>query len=151
VSASPTAGPVLIAYDGSDLAKLAIDEAGDLLSPGREALVLCVWQPFDLGFVPADDAPLDAKNAAAVRAAAGRTAAAGSGLAETAGFQARPLEAEASPIWKGIVETAEEHDSGLIVLGSRGRGGISGLIIGSVARAVADHSDRTVLISHRRR
>ena len=143
-------GPVLIAYDGSDLAKLAIDEAGDLLSGGRDALVLCVWQPFDLGFVPADDAPLDAKNAAEVRAAAGRTAAAGSGLAEAAGFHARPLEVEASPIWKGIVETGEQHDTSLIVLGSHGRGGVTGLIIGSVTRAVADHSQRSVLITHRR-
>jgi nucleotide-binding universal stress UspA family protein len=37
------------------------------------------------------------------------------------------------------------------VLGSHGRSGVSGLIIGSVARAVADHSQRTVLIAHRRR
>ncbi len=144
-------GPVLIAYDGSDLAKHAIDEAGDLLSSGRDALVLCVWQPFDLGFVPADDAPLDAKNAAEVRAAAGRTAAAGSGLAEAAGFRARPLEVEASPIWKGIVESAELHDTSVIVLGSHCRSGLSGLVIGSVARAVSDHSERTVLIAHRRR
>jgi nucleotide-binding universal stress UspA family protein len=153
VNATHAAGsaPVLIAYDGSDLAKLAIDEAGELLSPGRDALVLCVWQPFDLGFVPADDAPLDAKNAAEVRAAAERTAAAGSGLAEAAGFHARPLEVEASPVWKGIVESGEQHDAGLIVLGSHGHSGVKGLIIGSVARAVADHSRRTVLIAHRRR
>ncbi|HEY3774536.1 MAG TPA: universal stress protein [Solirubrobacteraceae bacterium] len=143
-------GPVVIAYDGSDLAKLAIDEAGDLLSPGREALVLCVWQPFDLGFVPADDAPLDAKSAVEVRAAAGRTAAAGSGLAKAAGFHARPLEVESSPVWKGIVEAGEQHHASLIVLGSHGRNGLTGVVVGSVARAVADHSKRTVLIAHRR-
>jgi len=143
-------GPVVIAYDGSDLAKLAIDEAGDLLSPGREALVVCVWQPFDLGFVPADDSPLDARSAVEVRAAAQLTAAAGSALAEAVGFRARPLELESSPVWKGIVEAGEQHDASLIVLGSHGHSGLSSVIVGSVARAVADHSKRTVLIAHRR-
>ena len=38
------------AYDGSELAKLAIDEAGRRLRPGRDAIVLTVWQPFDIGF-----------------------------------------------------------------------------------------------------
>jgi nucleotide-binding universal stress UspA family protein len=142
-------GPVVIAYDGSDLAKLAIDQAGALLSPGRGALVLCVWQPFDVGFVPADDAPLDAKNAQQVRAAAERTAAAGATLAEAAGFQAQPLEVEASPIWKGIVGVGEEHRASVIVLGSHGRNGLTNRILGSVARAVTDHSQRAVLIAHR--
>ncbi len=141
-------GPAVIAYDGSDLARLAINQAADLLSAGREALVVCVWQPFDLGFVPADDHALDAKNAQEVCAAASRTAAAGAELARAAGFDARPLEVEASPIWKGIVEVAEQHDASVIVLGSHGHSGLSGLVVGSVARAVADHSHRTVLITH---
>ena len=45
-------GLVLFAYDGSDLAKLAIDDAGKQLEPGRDALVVCAWQPFDVGFLP---------------------------------------------------------------------------------------------------
>lgn len=141
-------GPVVLAYDGSELAKLAIAQAGTLLRPGREAVVLCVWQPFDLGFVPADDTPLDAKDAKEVCAAAGRTAAAGVRLAEAAGFRARPVEVEASPIWKGIVAAGEEHDAVVIVLGSHGHSGLTKLVVGSVARAVADHSRRTVLITH---
>jgi hypothetical protein len=48
----PASGPIVFAYDGSELAKLAIDEAGRQLPPGRDALVLTVWQPFDVGFVP---------------------------------------------------------------------------------------------------
>jgi len=144
-----TPGPVVIAYDGSELSKLAIEEAGALLSGGREALVVCVWQPFDLGFVPVGEIPLDAKQTPEVRAAAERTAAAGAALAEAAGFRARPLEIEASPIWKGIVETGEEHDASVIVLGSHGRSGFTGMIVGSVAGAVAGHSKQTVLISHR--
>jgi hypothetical protein len=37
---------VVFAYDGSELAKLAIDEARRQLAPQRDALVLTVWQPF---------------------------------------------------------------------------------------------------------
>jgi nucleotide-binding universal stress UspA family protein len=149
MNGEPTSGPVLIAYDGSALSKLAIEEAGALLSGGREALVVCVWQPFDLGFVPVDETPLDAKQTPAVRAAAERTAAAGALLAEAAGFHARHLEIEAAPIWKGIVETGVEHGASVIVLGSHGRSGFTGMVVGSVAGAVAGHSMQTVLISHR--
>ena len=38
-------GPVVFAYDGSDLAGLAIEEAGRQLQPGRDAVVLTVWRP----------------------------------------------------------------------------------------------------------
>ncbi len=54
-------GPIVIAYDGSELAELAIAEAGELLRTDRPVLVVCAWQPFDVGFVPADDFHVDAK------------------------------------------------------------------------------------------
>jgi nucleotide-binding universal stress UspA family protein len=143
-------GPVVFAYDGSDLAKLAIDEAGRQLGPGREALVLTVWQPFDVGFVPTVALRINAAEVADVRDAAQQTAAEGASLAKAAGFDARALEMEVAPTWKGIVQAAEEHDASLIVLGSHGRTGLAGVMLGSVAEAVASHSRRTVLITHRR-
>jgi hypothetical protein len=54
------ADPVLFAYDGSELAALAIEQAAEQLAPGRDALVVCVWQPADVGFVPADERHFDA-------------------------------------------------------------------------------------------
>ena len=63
-------GPVVFAYDGSELAKLAIDEAGRQLAPGRDALVLTVWQPFDVGFVPTVALGVNAAEIADVREAA---------------------------------------------------------------------------------
>jgi nucleotide-binding universal stress UspA family protein len=146
---SPRHGPVVFAYDGSDLAKLAIDEAGRQLAPGREALVLTVWQPFDVGFVPTVALRVNAAEIADVRDAARQTADDGASLAQAAGFDARGLEIEAAPTWKGIVHAADEHDASLIVLGSHGRTGIAGVLLGSVAEAVAAHSRRTVLIAHR--
>jgi nucleotide-binding universal stress UspA family protein len=148
--ASPPRGPVIFAYDGSELAKLAIDEAGRQLAPGRDALVITVWQPFDIGFVPTVALRIDAAEIADVRDAAQRTAADGASLAEAAGFKARGLEIEVAPTWKGIVHSADEHDASLIVLGSHGRTGLAGVVLGSVAEAVAAHSRRSVLIVHRR-
>ncbi len=144
-------GPVIFAYDGSELAKLAIDDAAEQLRTGRDALVVTVWQPFDVGFVPVGGLQFDAEQAAEVRHAAELTAAAGASLAEQAGFRARSAAIEAAPTWKGIVNVAEDHDCSLIVIGSHGRTGLAGVLIGSVAEAVAAHSPRSVLITHRRK
>jgi nucleotide-binding universal stress UspA family protein len=154
VSEAPSgkaAGPVVIAYDGSELSRLGIEEAGRLLTGGGDALVVCVWQTFDVGFVPVDNEVFDAEQTPAVRAAAERTAAAGASLAEAAGFRADSLAIEAAPTWKGIVEVAEQHDASVIVLGSHGRSGLTSVLVGSVAGAVAAHSGRTVLIAHAHR
>jgi nucleotide-binding universal stress UspA family protein len=144
-----TDSPVVFAYDGSDLAKLAIDEAARQLGPGRDALVLTVWQPFDLGFVPETELQINAAEIEQVKKAAAQTAAHGAELANTAGFKAASAEVELAPTWKGIVHVAEEHDASLIVLGSHGRTGLASVLIGSVAEAVAAHSRRSVLIVHR--
>ena len=85
--ATARSGPVVFAYDGSELAKLAIDEAGRQLAPGRDALVLTVWQPFDVGFVPTVALRVNAAEIAEVRDAAEQTAADGATLAKAAGFQ----------------------------------------------------------------
>jgi nucleotide-binding universal stress UspA family protein len=143
-------GPVLFAYDGSDLAKAAIREAGRQLGAGRDALVLTVWQTFNVGFLPAGELDIDAAQAQEVKNAAERTAEEGASLAEAAGFKARSTAAEAAPAWKGIVDAADKHDASLIVLGSHGRSGLASVLIGSVAEAVAAHSDRSVLITHSR-
>ena len=142
-------GPIVFAYDGSELARLAIDEAGRQLGSGRDALVVTVWQPFDVGFVPRSGLQLDAQQIAEVRRAAEDTAADGAELAEAAGFRARSVAVESAPTWKAIADLADDRDASLIVLGSHGRTGLAGIVLGSVAGAVAAHSCRSVLIVHR--
>jgi nucleotide-binding universal stress UspA family protein len=110
--------------------------------------VLTVWQTFDLGFVPAKGAELDAANVAQVRHAAEQTAAEGAARAETAGFQARSATIEAPSASKAIVEFADEHDAAVIVLGSHGRARLRDRLLSSVAEAVAGHTERSVLIAH---
>jgi nucleotide-binding universal stress UspA family protein len=149
MSAADGSGPVVFAYDGSELAKHAIDEAGRLLEAGGEALVVTVWQPFDVGFLPPAGLQIDAAQIAEVRTAAARIAADGAALAQAAGFRAQSAEIERSPTWKGIAELADAHDARLIVLGSHGRSGLAGALVGSVAGTVAARSRRSVLIVHR--
>lgn len=144
-SATPT-GPVVFAYDGSELAKVAIEQAGRQLGAGREALVVCVWQPGDVGFVPPDERHLNAAEATEVRKAAEETAAYGASLAEQAGFRAQSMEIHAAPTWQGIVEVAEQRQASLIVLGPHKRSGLTGHLLGSVTAAVMAHSQLSVLV-----
>jgi nucleotide-binding universal stress UspA family protein len=45
-----------------------------------------------------------------------------------------------------IVEDAREHDVDVIVMGSRGRGDLAGLVLGSTAHKVIHLADRPVLV-----
>ncbi|MFL6523269.1 MAG: universal stress protein [Nitrososphaera sp.] len=47
---------------------------------------------------------------------------------------------------KRIMEIANEIDCGLLLMGSRGRGGFKELLLGSVSHKVANHADCPVLI-----
>jgi nucleotide-binding universal stress UspA family protein len=145
---APSNGPVLFAYDGCDLAKLAIDRAGRELAPGRDALIVCVWQTNDVGFVAPNERHLKAGDATAVRTAAEETAAHGASLAAAAGFRPQSIAIMAAPTWKGIIAVAEEREASLIVLGSHRRRGLAGHLLGSVAAAVLAHAESSVLIVH---
>jgi nucleotide-binding universal stress UspA family protein len=141
-------GPVLFAYDGSDLARLAIEEAGRQLEPGRDAVVLTVWRPFAVGFIPPPGVEFDAAASDQVGKAAEETAAQGASMAQAAGFRSQTLALKEAPTWKGIARAADDRNASLIVLGSHGKHSVTGIFLGSVAADVATHSERTVLIVH---
>jgi nucleotide-binding universal stress UspA family protein len=144
-------GPVLFAYDGSELAALAIKEAARQLVTGRDAVVVCIWQTVDVGFVPTGGRHFDADQAPEVRKAAEETASYGASLAQTTGFRSSSKAVEAAPTWKGIVETAEETNASLIVVGShRHGGGLRGHLHGNVAAAVLARTTTSVLVVHGR-
>jgi nucleotide-binding universal stress UspA family protein len=145
----PEPGPAIFAYDGSDLAGYAIEQAGFQLSANREALVVCVWQPADVGFMPVKGKKLQAAAANEVEAAAKETAEHGAAIATKAGFKSRALTVEAAPTWKGLVKVAEDHTCGLIVIGSHQRSGLLGHLAGSVAAATISHFQSSVLVIHK--
>jgi nucleotide-binding universal stress UspA family protein len=139
---------VLFAYDGSELARLAIQEAGAQIGAGRHAVVVTVWETFSVGFLPPSNEEIDAANAEAVRQAAEKTAAEGADLAEAAGFRAQGIAVQTSPTWQGLIDVAERRGARLIVIGSHRRRGISRVLLGSVASAVASHWHGSVLVVH---
>jgi nucleotide-binding universal stress UspA family protein len=53
-------------------------------------------------------------------------------------------------VWQRIVQVADERDAGIVVMGSHGRTGIPRVLMGSVAASASSHTDRPVLIVHRR-
>ncbi len=141
-------GPVLFAYDGSDLAGFAIRQAARQLATGRDVIVLCVWQPVEVGFVPVSERHFDADQASEVQKAAEETAQHGAALAREAGFRAEATTVQAAPTWKGIVQTAEEQQVGLIVVGSHRHGGLVGHFHGNVAAAVIARGNFSVFVVH---
>jgi hypothetical protein len=73
---------VVFAYDGSDLARAAIAEAGRQQPAKRDALVLTVWRTFNVGFVPEPGSDFNAASGDEVREAAEQTAAHGVSIAQ---------------------------------------------------------------------
>jgi nucleotide-binding universal stress UspA family protein len=138
--------PILIAYDGSDYAKAAINQAAEQLGTSRRAIILTVWQPYGAAFLAVGVAPVGLEEG--VENDARKLAEEGAQLAREAGFDAEPAVERGDPIWQRIVDAADERDVGIVVLGSHGRTGLQQVLLGSVAGAVASHSGRPVLIVH---
>lgn len=143
------AGPILFAYDGSQHAIAAIEQAGRLLRSGGRALILTVWQPLQtvpfFGGVATPSIATEVLEEGAKEA--GEVAGEGTKLASDAGFRAEPLVEGGTPVWHRIVEVADSVDAAIVVLGSHGRSGLSYAAMGSVATSVAHHIDRPVLIT----
>jgi nucleotide-binding universal stress UspA family protein len=143
-------GPVLIGYDGSPHAKVAIEQAGALLRSGP-AVVASAWVTFErkaLMKMPGHTiqdavASLDE----AERETAEELAAEGAQLASEAGFDARPLAVRArGPFFEALVRCADELDAAAIVVGTRGRSTLAATVLGSVSTGVLHHTSRPVLV-----
>jgi nucleotide-binding universal stress UspA family protein len=140
-------GPVLFAYDSSDEARAAIEQAGRQLRTGRRAIVLSVWQPLEsLPFWGAPVAMVPATVAEEVHEEASRVAEEGAQRAKQAGFEAEAAAVEGTPVWRRIIEVADERGAEIIVIGSHGRSAVGYLAMGSVATAVAHHANVPVFI-----
>ena len=150
----PSAGLLLLCYDGSADAKYAIERAPSLLV-GRQALVVTVWQPGVgpdsvtwTGVTAGSFNYVEVDRAAAEDGA--RVAHQGVRIAQEAGLEAEPVAVNATgPVWRTILEIAQRHDTAAIVIGSRGLTGLRSLLLGSVSDALVHHADRPTLVVHR--
>jgi nucleotide-binding universal stress UspA family protein len=143
---------ILIAYDGSDDAKSAIEQAGSLIS-GQPVTVVTVWEPYIqmLTRYPAPGALLAVDDTGEIddagSTAADEKAEEGAALARAHGLDAASycLAREGS-IAETLLAEADRIKASAIVVGSRGLGGLGSLFLGSVSHALLQHADRTVVI-----
>lgn len=63
---------------------------------------------------------------------------------DTSGLTVEAIAHEERRPAKGLCEVA--HDAELLVVGSRGRGGFSGLLLGSVSQQCVQHAERPVVV-----
>ncbi|MFI6814045.1 universal stress protein [Nonomuraea sp. NPDC050328] len=145
---------ILIAYDGSEDAKAAIEYAAKHLKP-EPVVVLSVWEPLlvQLRHYPAAGAALLAADPSAEsQAAAEHNAAEGAELAKQAGLtevSARAV-ADTESIWRTILDTADDIDASVIVTGSRGLNGVASVLLGSVSNHVLHHARRPIMVVPRK-
>lgn len=145
---------ILIAYDGSDNAKRAIEYAGRFLA-SCHAIIVTVWEPMvrqaarmsGLSGVMQPEWVPDEETEDVALTDAKATNEEGLELARKAGLDAegRCLET-VTAIWATIIEAADELNADIIVAGTRGTTGLRALLQSSVADHVLRHSHRPVLI-----
>ena len=143
---------ILIAYDGSDDAKAAIERVAELVS-GQPAVVVTVWEPYVKlltrypaagGLVAGEDFEAIDK---ASRSAADEAAEEGAALARTHGIEASAHSvAHGVSIAETLLNEADRVNASAIVVGSRGLGGLGSVLLGSVSHALLQHADRPVVI-----
>ena len=138
-----TLDKVLLATDGSEKARIAVDLAASLAWPaGTTIEVLEVFEPLMPGIeVPPESlAALERDAEEQIAEALARTKAALHGaVVETAMRRGRAASE--------VVREAERIDADVIVTGSRGRGPIETMLLGSVAAEVVDRAPCPVLVA----
>lgn len=144
-----TTACVLIAYDGSPDARTAITEVARLL-PGAQAIVLYARQPLE-GLAAHLDGHRALEDLRGVEKASldasERIAFEGAEYARAASLDAEPrVLSRMSTASEAIVQVADEIDAALIVLGSRGRGGLWSAVLGSTSVNVLHHARRPTMV-----
>ena len=149
--------PLLIAYDGSHVAKAAVRHAAELF-PGRRAVVVTVWEPGmmlppmgaeALGTVAVEPDP------AAVEAVdeiehdhAARVSGEGAELARSLGLDAEGhAVADEVDVADTVLGLAREWGAAAIVVGSHGRSGLRSHLVGGVSRKLIRHSELPVVVT----
>jgi nucleotide-binding universal stress UspA family protein len=134
-------GTILLAVDGSPDAQRAAELVRRLAAAGGDdVVVLHVTEVMPIHGGTSVELDLDREGLAAARRV-GREL-------EQAGVPAKVelVRAFAGHVAKIIVDAARDHQAGLVVLGCRGRGDLSALLLGSVAHKVIHLADRPVLV-----
>jgi len=139
---------ILIAVDGSQTSRLALDDALKLArEQGAKVLLLHVYEPI---VSSSTHGVVDLTQA--IRKEGEEIAAAAVEEARKAGVEARSrvLDAAGRRVASVIAEEAKAAGVDLIALGTHGRRGLEHLVLGSVAEGVARRAEVPVLLIRKR-
>jgi nucleotide-binding universal stress UspA family protein len=132
-------GTILLALDGSPYAQRAAELVRRLADGGDDVIVLHVTEIMPMhGGINLD---WEREGVAAARRLGKELEQAG------VPHKVELVRAFVHHVAKVIVEAARDHGAGVIVLGSRGRGDLTALLLGSVTHQVIHLADRPVLVA----
>ena len=140
--------PIVIGYDGSDFAKEALRKGLWLASKvGAPARIVRAWSisnaPRPATWVPGYVPPVDDFAAAVLEQVKAQTAARVAEFPQVEVTYQTPHGAAGRELLKA------SEDARMIVVGTRGLGGFSGLLLGSVSDQVVEHARCDVLVTRR--
>lgn len=137
---------ILAAYDGSKAANKALDKAIELCksTPGAKLEVLHVYD-FPRFYIAEGFAPVPVSMNKDIYELAERTAEEAKSRIEAAGLEPKVEMDQGAPA-ETILEHAQKNGADLIVIGSRGLGGIREFVLGSVSHNVVQHARIPVLV-----
>lgn len=141
---------ILVATDGSDLSKTAVQSATELAAAvGAELVALYVVPRYPVSYfeggmaISMDDIARTEKQwsdkGQAVVDAVQQSA-------QAAGVTARAVVAKSDLVAESIMATATQHNCDLVVMASHGRKGIQRVLLGSETQHVLTHSTIPVLV-----
>jgi nucleotide-binding universal stress UspA family protein len=140
---------ILVALDGSAHAERALKEAIDLASQGGGALTLMTAVPepsaWILGGMYTAPVNLDELQEQIAHEYSDMLSAAGKSVPDGVAFTTVLVHGHAG---NAILERLDSGEHDLVVMGSRGRGEISSLLLGSVSQQVVQASPVPVLVVH---
>jgi nucleotide-binding universal stress UspA family protein len=148
-------GPVVIAYDGSDGAKTAIEAVGRLFG-GRAAVVVHGWEPAfhrSLAAQALAAGRVDAVGEIVVRLhealanQAAETTEEGVAAARAAGLDAVGDTVEADDgVWRAVLGAARAHGASAVATGTRGLGAARSVLLGSVSSGLVQNAEVPTLV-----
>ena len=142
---------ILVPTDGSELSLKAAQVAGEMAATHHARITaMHVVPPYeaplsaDVSFYPAPYTRAEYTRAA--RSESSRMLAEVEKVAGNGTVACDTLTVEGDQPWQAIVEAARSTDCDLIVMGSHGRRGLEGLLLGSETAKVLTHSTTPVLV-----
>jgi len=139
--------PILVATDGSQGARRAVEAAAHLA--GKLSMDLWIIHVMDdlsdellAQFATAERSPIGD----ALEAVARSILSAAKRQAQAVGAQVVHVRSRSGDCAEGILETVRELQAAAVFVGRRGRGRLSGLLLGSISQKLASLAPCTVVI-----